>query len=85
MGFTAFYGGGDQNPSHVVGVRDDAANSWGGVFAKHGGGSPAEAKWGDYLTCRAKDDFWVATGYTLEGGDTQDSIVPRVVEFMLRA
>ena len=28
IGFTAFFGGGDRHPSHVVGVRDDAAGAW---------------------------------------------------------
>jgi hypothetical protein len=81
LGFTAFYGGGGDNPSHVVGVRDDPAGAWSGVFAKRGGNSPAEAKWGDYLSCRSTSDTWVATGYTLEGGESQNFIQPRVVQF----
>jgi hypothetical protein len=84
LGFTAFSGGGAENPSHSVGVRDDAAGAWSAVYAKRGGNSPFEKKWGDYLTCRADapdGDGWVATGYTLEGGDTETSIQPRVVRF----
>jgi hypothetical protein len=81
LGFTAFYGGGGENPSHVVGVRDEGAGSWSSVFAKRGGNSPAEAKWGDYLSCRSTSDSWVATGYTLEGGESHDFIQPRIVQF----
>jgi hypothetical protein len=86
LGFTAFYGGGDQNPSHVVGAR--FGSQWKAVYSKRGGDSPVEAKWGDYLTCvpdGPAGDSWVASGYTLEGGETEDFIVPRVVQFRATA
>jgi hypothetical protein len=87
VGFTAFYGGVDRNPGHVVGARDDAAGSWQTVYSRLGTHSPAEAKWGDYLTCRAsgpRNDAWVAVGYTLEGGEARTDIIPRVVQFALK-
>jgi len=86
IGFTAFYGGEDRDPGHIVGARDDAAGSWTSIYSKLGTHSPAEEKWGDYLTCRAHapaDDSWVAVGYTLEGGETRADIMPRVVHFAL--
>ena len=49
--------------------------------------SPAQPKWGDYLTCRAdaSGTGWIATGYTLDGGDTRNDIVPRVARFAAAA
>jgi hypothetical protein len=82
IGFTAFYGGKDRNPGHVVGVRD--ASSWSVVYSKLGSDSPDVEKWGDYLTCRAhapQTDTWVAVGYTLEGGQTRSDVLPRLVHF----
>jgi hypothetical protein len=46
--------------------------------------SPADSKWGDYLTCRrhSPDGLgWVASGYTLSGGSTRTDIVPRYIHF----
>lgn len=87
VGFTAFYGGVDRNPGHIVGARDDAAGAWRSAYSRLGTHSPAEATWGDYLTCRAsgpRNDAWVAAGYTLEGGEARTNIVPRVVKFGLK-
>jgi hypothetical protein len=86
IGFTAFYGGADRNPGHVVGARDDTAGSWTSTYSRLGTHSPSDEKWGDYLTCRAHpsgDGAWVAAGYTLEGGEERTDIVPRVVHFSL--
>jgi hypothetical protein len=86
IGFTAFSGGGARNPSHVVGARDDAAGVWRTVVSQAGTNSPAEPKWGDYLTCRAdaNGSWWIASGYTLQGGEARTDIVPRVVQFALQ-
>lgn len=87
VGFTAFYGGNDRNPGHVVGARDDSAGAWRSKYTRLGSDSPGDGKWGDYLTCRQHDpesDTWVASGYTLEGGQARTDIVPRVVRFALQ-
>lgn len=83
LGFTAFYGGEDRNPGHVVGVRDNNG-TWSTIYSKLGSDSPAEPKWGDYLTCRrhsSSTETWIASGYTLEGGGTRTDILPRIVRF----
>jgi hypothetical protein len=85
IGVTAFYGGVDRNPGHVVGARDDSAGAWQSAYSRIGTHSPAEAKWGDYLTCRADGNgSWFAVGYTLEGGEARTDIVPRLVQFALK-
>jgi hypothetical protein len=87
-GFTAFYGGADRHPGHVVGARDDATSSWPSRYARLGTNSPASSNsWGDYLNCRAhtpQTDTWVASGYTLEGGEDRRNIVPRIAHFRLQ-
>ncbi len=86
IGFTAFYGGEDRPPGHVVGARDDGAGRWTTVYSRLGSDAPDAEKWGDYLTCRAHDpatETWVAAGYTLEGGETRQDVLPRVVHFQL--
>ena len=86
VGFTAFYGGDDRNPGHVVGARDDAGPSWPCVYSQQGAHSPGDGKWGDYLNCRSQEpegDAWVAAGYTLEGQGGPQDVVPRVVRFRM--
>ena len=86
VGFTAFYGGEDRHPGLIIGARDDPGNTWTTRYAKQGSHSPAEPKWGDYLTCRPhqpNDDGWVAAGYTLEGGEARTFILPRFVHYSL--
>ncbi|MDP9696654.1 UNVERIFIED_ORG: hypothetical protein J2X79_004237 [Arthrobacter globiformis] len=83
LGFTAFYGGEDRNPGHIVGVREDNG-TWSTAYSKLGSHSPDEPKWGDYLSCRQhapSAETWVASGYTLEGGATRTDILPRLVRF----
>ena len=84
VGITAFYGGVDRAPSHVVGARDDTAGAWSAVISQQGTDSPNDPKWGDYLTCRAHSTApgsWIAAGYTLQGGGTRQDILPRIVRF----
>jgi hypothetical protein len=86
LGFTAFYGGADRHPGHVVGARDEAGASWVSTYSRQGSHSPGDGKWGDYLNCRAhgpEGDDWVAAGYTLEGQGAPQDVVPRVVRFRL--
>ena len=83
LGFTAFYGGEDRNPGHIVGVRE-TNGTWSSAYSKLGSNSPNEPKWGDYLVCRrysSSAQTWIASGYTLEGGGTRTDILPRVVRF----
>jgi hypothetical protein len=84
LAFTAFYGGANVHPSHIVGVRDDSTGTWKTVYARAGGRSPASAAWGDYLTCRTHQPYghtWIASGYTLQGGTDRRNIEPRYVHF----
>jgi hypothetical protein len=84
IGFTAFYGGADRHPGHVVGVRDDPAGTWTTVYTRVGSHSPDPGRWGDYLSCRrhsSEPATWMASGYTLEGGQNRRDILPRVVHF----
>jgi hypothetical protein len=86
IGFTAFYGGEDRPPGHVVGARDDGGGTWAVAYSRLGSDAPDAPKWGDYLACRPHDpatDTWVACGYTLEGGETRSNVLPRVVHFAL--
>ena len=86
IGFTAFYGGADRHPGHVVGARVDASNTWTTAYARQGSHSPNAGRWGDYLACRAhspRTDTWVASGFTLQGGETRSDIEPQVAHFRL--
>lgn len=87
VGFSAFYGGGDRNPGHVVGARDDVAGTWRVRYSRLGSDSPNSARWGDYINCRAaspETSMWVSSGFTLEGGSTRTDVLPRVVRFELQ-
>jgi hypothetical protein len=83
-GMTAFVGGGSLHPSHVIGVRNDNTGTWDTQIVKAGTHGPADAKWGDYLTVRrhrTSPSTWIASGYTLQGGQARRNIEPRVVQF----
>lgn len=84
IGITAFVGGGNLHPSHLVGVRNDAAGTWETQVARIGTHGPADHKWGDYLTVRRHGSVpttWIASGYTLQGGSSRVHVEPRVVRF----
>jgi hypothetical protein len=84
VGITLFRGGNAINPEHLVGVWDEATESWQLRLTAGGTNGPVDDKWGDYLACRrALPDAssWLATGYTLEGGGTRTDAVPRIVVF----
>jgi hypothetical protein len=86
VGVTLFRGGGTKHPSHLVGVWDQSAARWRLKVAKSGTNGPADAKWGDYLTCRPHwpdGTGWLASGFTLQGGATFDRIAPQVVHFTI--
>lgn len=82
LAVSLFVGGGVFHPSHVVGVRD--AGTWRLLLSARGSHSPNDGKWGDYLHMRpnAPDGTsWVASAFTLQGGDDQRHIEPRFVHF----
>ncbi|HEX6368571.1 MAG TPA: hypothetical protein VF006_06555 [Longimicrobium sp.] len=86
VGITLFRGGGARYPGHVVGAWDTGSGTWLLAGTRDGTNGPADGKWGDYLTCRRDGSDparWIATGYTLQGGDSQNFIEPRVVQFSL--
>ena len=83
-GITLFAGGGVRHPTHMVGVRDDAANAWRLATAFASTHSPSDNKWGDYLTCRRHAPNgvdWIASGFTLQGGGARANIRPDYVRF----
>jgi len=58
-------GGGNIEPSHVVGFLTSPQNH---VYTAQGSRGPSDQQWGDYLTVRARmpeDNTFIATGYTL--------------------
>lgn len=88
LGLAVFRGGGPHHPSHVVGFRQEAQSAWRLRVTRSGTHTPADGKWGDYLTCRRhapRDDTWIAAGFTLQGGDSRRDIQPRYVHFEKRA
>lgn len=88
VGVTVFSGGGGNNhPAHHVGFRDDAASQWKLALATRSTHSPKDQKWGDYLTCRThspEGQDWIASGFTLQGGDQRSNVVPQYVHFGIR-
>lgn len=81
VGITLFRG--DDKPDHLVGIRDDFGG-WDLRVTSRGTHAPAVNRWGDYLTCRRHSPdglTWIATGYTLRGGNSRDDVVPRIVHF----
>ena len=82
VGMSAFYGGGTRHPSHVVGVK--TAAGWDTVLTSSSTHGPTGGSWGDYLSCLAHPQQaanWVASGYTLQGGNDRRNVEPRYVEF----
>ncbi len=88
LGISIFFGGGPYYPSHAIGVSTDGS-SWGVLLSTANGTSgPGEPKWGDYVRVRpympTSTQQWIATGFTLQGSSSGDSIVPRYVIFNSR-
>ncbi len=82
VGISAFYGGGTRHPGHVVGVK--TANGWATQLTATSTHGPPNGSWGDYLSCVRHHDqaaSWVASGYTLQGGNDRANIEPRYVRF----
>ena len=84
LGIIAFYGGGiDNPPSLAVGIHKAVSTNltsttksskfWQMMPLIKGTNSPNDLKWGDYIRLRNYDNssnLWVASGYTLQGGDS---------------
>ena len=85
VGLTLFIGGGTIHPSHVVG-RLESDLTWSLTTAESGTNGPSDGTWGDYIHCRRmapNGTRWIATGFTLQGGDAAADIVQHIVEFSL--
>jgi len=83
IGLSAFYGG-PTHPAHAVGTLDQAANVWTTKTTATSTDPPPQGKWGDYVVCRphpTRPTSWVASGFTLQGGQDRRNIEPRVVIF----
>lgn len=86
IGICLFMGGGTKFPSHVVGGFDKLTKGWKLKLARAGTQGPLDNKWGDYLTVRPlspDNKEWIAAGYTLQGGRTEDKIQAHAVQFRL--
>lgn len=84
IGITLFAGGNAAHPAHLVGIRTAASATWKLKVVKQSTHSPAQNKWGDYLTCRRDNPLgtdWVASGYTLQGGGQIANVKPHFVRF----
>ena len=83
VGLSAFFGG-PTHPAHAVGVLDQQANAWTTKTTATSTHGPLQGKWGDYVVCRphaTRSTSWVASGFTLQGGQDRRNIEPRVVVF----
>ncbi len=84
VGITLFLGGGIKNPTHLVGSFNTATTKWILKMVREGTNGPVQGKWGDYITVRpfAPDNkTWIAAGYTLQGGKTQNDVQVHAVKF----
>jgi hypothetical protein len=84
LGWTAFVAGPSLGVTHVVGIRDDAANVWTNTLVARSDTPPPNGAWGDYLTVKPHAPLghtWVAAGHTLNGGVQPSNVLPRYVHF----
>ena len=83
VGVSAFFGG-PTHPAHAVGRLDDQLGTWETMITATSTHGPDRGKWGDYLVCRAhptKRTAWIASGFTLNGGNDRAFVDPRYVVF----
>jgi len=81
VGASYMFGGGPFLPSHAVGVLTGTPAH---AVVKAGTHGPRRQQWGDYLAARRHHPDgtrFSASGYTLQGGDTETSVEPRYVVF----
>ena len=89
LGIVAFYGGGKINPSLAIGISQNSNNNnndtsqlqsaWKMEPVMRGTNGPSQNDWGDFLRIRPYSGSvvnWVASGYALQGGSTEDFIKP---------
>jgi len=84
VGITLFAGGNTTHPAHLIGVRTANGLTWNLRTIARSTHSPAQNKWGDYLTCRRdhpNGNEWVASGYSLQGGGGIANVRPHFVRF----
>lgn len=84
VGLSAFYGSSGDFPTHCVGVLDNAGTSWTTKRTAASTHAPSDGKWGDYITIQPhprRPTGWVASGFTLQGGQDRRNVEPRVVCF----
>ncbi len=84
VGITLFLGGGAKNPAHTVGAFNNTTAKWHLKVARQGTNGPGDNTWGDYITVRplAPDNKnWIAAGYTLQGGKTEEKVEVHAVQF----
>ena len=82
VGVSLFFGGGQRHPSHVVGFRD--GGNWRLAISRSSTHGPNGGRWGDYLSCKRhapQSSEWVASGYTLQGGNDRQFVEPQYVHF----
>jgi|GEM_PF-583773 len=81
------YGGGSYYPSCSVFIWDDYSITppgWDVHTSVAGTSGPKEDRFGDYLTtriCFPYSNTWLASAYTLQGGDQSSNAVPRFLWF----
>ena len=84
IGLTAFCGGQANHPSHAVGYFDEANHTWDMSISAVSTHAPHNGAWGDYLDIQpdpARKTYWVASGFSLNGGTDRRNVEPRVVVF----
>jgi len=83
VGITAFTGGPSEAITHTVGHLGPDG-TWQMKAAAVSSHDPRNAAWGDYLDIQpdpTRRTYWMATGFTLQGGSARSDIVPHVVTF----
>ncbi len=87
LGVLAFWGSGTVHPSAAMAISDaysGAPPPWTFYSATQGSNGPSDNQWGDYARVRpfrGAGTLWAASGYTLSGGTTGASAVPRYYVF----
>ncbi len=83
IGMSAFFGG-PTHPAHAVGLLDESAGAWSMALTATSTHGPAQGTWGDYVVCRrhpSRSTAWIASAFTLDGGNDRRFVEPRVVAF----
>jgi hypothetical protein len=84
LGFVAFNGGPNLFPSVIAGITTPLGGIVNWYTLTTGTNGPQSQEWGDYIRVRADSglgSIWIASGYTLQGGSTEQFIVPRFYSF----